>query len=111
MKTEAAGRVGYAGGAVRHHDLDTEAGISENVTYFTVAPGNICRSHSERPQSRCLALIKLLQPATRAPLQVLVNMAKDSEEALEFFANWPTCRRFLDISLDYLGCVSRMKKS
>jgi len=42
---------------------------------------------------------------------VLVNMAKDSEEALEVFRKLANVAgRFLDISLDYLGCVVKDEK-
>jgi flagellar biosynthesis protein FlhG len=89
--------------------IDTEAGISENVTYFTVAAQEIFVVVTPEPTSitDAYALIKLL--ATRYSehhFKVLVNMAKDSEDALEVFRKLANVAgRFLDISLDYLGCV------
>ena len=94
--------------------VDTEAGISENVTYFTVAAQEIIVVVSPEPTSitDVYALIKLL--ATRYSehhFKVLVNMAKDSEDALEVFRKLANVAgRFLDISLDYLGCVVKDDK-
>jgi len=91
--------------------IDTEAGISENVTYFTVAAQEIIVVVTPEPTSitDAYALIKLL--ATRYSehhFKVLVNMARDSEDALEVFRKLANVAgRFLDISLDYLGCVVR----
>lgn len=89
--------------------IDTEAGISENVTYFNVAAQEIVVIASPEPTSitDVYALIKLL--ATRyneRRFKVLVNMVKDSNDALEVYARLSNVTsRFLDISLDYLGCV------
>jgi flagellar biosynthesis protein FlhG len=94
--------------------VDTEAGISENVTYFTVAAQEIFVVVTPEPTSitDAYALIKLL--ATRYSehhFKVLVNMAKDSEDALEVFRKLANVAgRFLDISLDYLGCVVKDDK-
>lgn len=94
--------------------IDTEAGISENVTYFTVAAQEIIVVVSPEPTSitDVYALIKLL--ATRYSehhFKVLINMARDSEDALEVFRKLANVAgRFLDISLDYLGCVVRDEK-
>ena len=89
--------------------IDTEAGISENVTYFNVAAQEIVVVASPEPTSitDVYALIKLL--ATRyneRRFKVLVNMVHDSKDALEVYARLANVtNRFLDISLDYLGCV------
>lgn len=94
--------------------VDTEAGISENVTYFTVAAQEIVVVVTPEPTSitDVYALIKLL--ATRYSehhFKVLVNMAKDSEDALEVFRKLANVAgKFLDISLDYLGCVVKDEK-
>lgn len=94
--------------------VDTEAGISENVTYFTAAAQEIIVVVTPEPTSitDVYALIKLL--ATRYSehhFKVLVNMAKDSEDALEVFRKLANVAgRFLDISLDYLGCVTKDEK-
>lgn len=94
--------------------VDTEAGISENVTYFSVAAQEIIVVVTPEPTSitDVYALIKLL--ATRYSehhFKVLVNMAKDSEDALEVFRKLANVAgRYLDISLDYLGCVIKDDK-
>ncbi len=94
--------------------VDTEAGISENVTYFSVAAQEIVVVVTPEPTSitDVYALIKLL--ATRYSehhFKVLVNMAKDSEDALEVFRKLANVAgRYLDISLDYLGCVIKDDK-
>lgn len=89
--------------------VDTEAGISENVTYFNTASQEIVVVVTPEPTSitDVYALIKLL--ATRYSeryFKVLVNMARDTDDALQVFAKLSNVTsRFLDISLDYLGCV------
>lgn len=89
--------------------VDTEAGISENVTYFNTASQEIVVVVTPEPTSitDVYALIKLL--ATRYAeryFKVLVNMARDTDDALQVFAKLSNVTsRFLDISLDYLGCV------
>lgn len=94
--------------------VDTEAGISENVTYFSAAAQEIIVVVTPEPTSitDVYALIKLM--ATRYSehhFKVLVNMAKDSEDALEVFRKLANVAgRFLDISLDYLGCVVKDEK-
>lgn len=91
--------------------IDTEAGISENVTYFTVAAQEILVVVTPEPTSitDVYALIKLLSSRySERHFKVLINMARDSEDALEVFRKLANVAgRFLDISLDYLGCVVR----
>lgn len=94
--------------------VDTEAGISENVTYFTAAAQEIIVVVTPEPTSitDSYALIKLLATQySEHHFKVLVNIAKDSEDALEVFRKLANVAgRFLDISLDYLGCVVRDDK-
>ena len=91
--------------------IDTESGISDNVVYFTSAAQEIVVVVSPEPTSitDCYALIKLL--ATNygeRHFKVLINMARDSDEALKsYYRLASVVGRFLDISLDYLGCVVR----
>lgn len=91
--------------------IDTESGISDNVAYFTSAAQEIVVVVSPEPTSitDCYALIKLL--ATNygeRHFKVLINMARDSDEALKsYYRLASVVGRFLDISLDYLGCVVR----
>ena len=94
--------------------VDTEAGISENVTYFAAAAQEIIVVVTPEPTSitDAYALIKLLATQySEHHFKVLVNIAKDSEDALEVFRKLANVAgRFLDISLDYLGCVVRDDK-
>jgi len=91
--------------------VDTESGISDNVVYFTSAAQEIVVVVSPEPTSitDCYALIKLL--ATKHDerhFKVLINMARDSDEALKtYYRLASVVGRFLDISLDYLGYVCR----
>ncbi len=91
--------------------IDTESGISDNVVYFTSAAQEIVVVISPEPTSIAdgYALIKLL--ATNhgeRHFKVLINMAADGDEALKTFNRISSVvGRFLDISLDYLGCVFR----
>jgi flagellar biosynthesis protein FlhG len=91
--------------------IDTESGISENVTYFNVAAQEIVVVLSPEPTSLADAytLIKLL--ATRhgeRNFRVLVNMVRDSDEGLEMFKKLSQVTgRFLDVSLDYFGYIIR----
>lgn len=91
--------------------IDTESGISDNVVYFTSAAQEIIVVVSPEPTSIAdgYALIKLL--ATNhgeRHFKVLINMAADSDEALRTYNRLSSVvGRFLDISLDYLGCVVR----
>lgn len=94
--------------------IDTEAGISENVAYFNVAAQEIVVVVSPEPLSitDAYALMKLL--ATRYSerhFRVLVNKAKDTDDALEVYKKLSfVTSRFLDISVDYLGCVLNDEK-
>lgn len=91
--------------------IDTESGISDNVVYFASASQEIVMVASPEPTSiaDCYALIKLL--ATNhgeRHFKVLINMAYDADEALKSYHRLASVvGRFLDISLDYLGCVVR----
>lgn len=91
--------------------IDTESGISDNVTYFSVAAQEIMLVVAPDPASIAdvYALIKLL--ATRHEerhFKVLVNMARDCDEGLGVFTRLSqVVSRFLDVSLDYVGCVVR----
>lgn len=91
--------------------IDTEAGISENVTYFNVAAREILVVVTPEPTSitDVYALIKLL--STRYGeryFKVLVNMARDQKEALAVYEKlFNVADRFLDVSMDFMGCVLR----
>lgn len=91
--------------------IDNESGISKNVTYFNVAAQEILLVVAPEPASitDSYALIKLLaQYHDEGHFKVLVNMARDDEEGLQVFRKLSqVVSRFLDVSLDYMGCVVR----
>lgn len=91
--------------------IDTESGISDNVLYFTSAAQEILVVVSPEPTSIAdgYAIIKLLATThDEHHFKVLINMAHDSDEALKTYNRLAgVVERFLDISLDYLGYVSR----
>ena len=91
--------------------IDTESGISDNVIYFTSAAQEIVVVVSPEPASitDCYALIKLLSTTQgEHHFKVLINMVQDSDEALKtYYRLASVVGRFLEISLDYLGCVLR----
>jgi flagellar biosynthesis protein FlhG len=91
--------------------IDTESGISKNVTYFSVAAQEILLVVAPEPTSitDAYALIKLLSTYhDEGHFKVLVNMARDNDEGLQIFKKLShVVSRFLDVSLDYAGCVVR----
>lgn len=91
--------------------IDTESGISKNVTYFNVASQEILLVVAPEPTSitDSYALIKLLSKYhAESRFKVLVNMARDDNEGLQVFKKLSqVVSKFLDVSLDYLGCVVR----
>jgi len=91
--------------------IDTESGISKNVTYFNVAAQELLVVVAPEPASitDAYALIKLLTKFhDERHFKVLVNMARDTDEGLQVFKKLSqVVTRFLDVSLDYAGCVVR----
>jgi len=91
--------------------IDTESGISKNVTYFNVAAQEILLVVAPEPTSitDSYAMIKLMTKYHDVGrFKVLVNMARDEDEGLQVFKKLSqVVNRFLDVSLDYVGCVVR----
>ncbi len=89
--------------------VDTEAGISENVTYFTAASHDVLIVTNPEPTSitDAYALMKLLSlQYHQQQFQLVVNLVADSEEGLDVYQKLTVVsNRYLDISLDYLGCI------
>ena len=89
--------------------VDTAAGLSSNVTFFTTAAQETLVVVTPEPTSLtdAYALIKVL--STRYAEQefgILVNMAHTDEEADRTFAHLSrVASRFLDVSLRYMGHV------
>ncbi|MDA8168188.1 MAG: MinD/ParA family protein [Nitrospiraceae bacterium] len=89
--------------------IDTAAGISENVAFFCVAAEEVIIVTSPEPTALtdAYALIKVL--CTRyqeREFDVLVNSAKNSDEALAIYKRLlVVTERFLNVSLNYIGYI------
>ena len=89
--------------------IDTGAGISDNVLFFNVAAQDIVVVVTPEPTSLtdAYALMKVLfKKHGERKFNLLVNSAKTKKEALEVYKKISlVAERFLNISVDYLGCV------
>jgi len=89
--------------------IDTEAGISDNVTYFNVAAQDILVVTTPEPTAitDAYALMKLLSTQYHQKRFLLaVNSVRGTDEGLDVFEKLTMVSgRYLDIFLDYLGCV------
>lgn len=94
--------------------IDTEAGISENVTYFNVAAQDIVVVTTPEPTaiSDVYALMKLL--STRyyeKQFKLIVNCVVSESEALDVYHKLTlVSSRFIDISIDFLGSIPLDKR-
>lgn len=91
--------------------IDTGAGISSNVAFFCVAAQNIIVVLSPEPTALTdgYALIKVLfTKYQEKEFKILVNSASNASEALTVFKRLSVAaEKFLQVSLDYLGFISR----
>jgi flagellar biosynthesis protein FlhG len=89
--------------------IDTEAGISENVTYFTTAAQEILVVTTPEPTAitDAYALMKLLSTQYHEKhFNLVVNQIQNEDEALDVFKKLTmVSNRYLDISMDYLGSI------
>lgn len=89
--------------------IDTEAGISENVTYFNTAAQEILVVTTPEPTSitDAYALMKLLSTQFHEKhFNLVVNMVSNENEALDVYRKLTmVSNRYLDISIDYLGSI------
>lgn len=89
--------------------IDTEAGISENVTYFSTAAQEILLVTTPDPTAitDVYALMKLLFTRYHEKhFNLVVNMVQDEDEALDVYRKLSVvANRYLDISIDYFGSV------
>ncbi len=89
--------------------IDTEAGISENVTYFNTAAQEILLVTTPDPTAitDAYALMKLLSTKYHEKhFNLVVNMAQDENEALDVYRKLSiVSNRYLDISIDYFGSI------
>ena len=89
--------------------IDTAAGISSNVMCFNTAAEEVLVLVSPEPTSiaDAYALMKVLSLRyRRKSFKLLVNLASDTDEASEVYQQIQLVTdRFLDIHIEYLGCV------
>lgn len=89
--------------------IDTAAGISSNVMYFATAAQEIMVVVSPEPTSitDAYALMKVLSlKYSENHFRLLVNLARTVGEAEDVFRQLNlVAERFLNISIEYVGCV------
>jgi len=89
--------------------IDTEAGISENVTYFNTAAQEILVVTTPDPTAitDAYALMKLLSTQYHEKrFNLVVNMIQTEEEALDVYRKLTmVANRYLDISIEFLGSI------
>ncbi|MBU0960433.1 MAG: MinD/ParA family protein, partial [Proteobacteria bacterium] len=89
--------------------IDTEAGISENVTYFNTAAQEILIVTTPDPTAitDAYALMKLLSTQYHEKrFNLVVNQIQHENEALDVFRKLTmVSNRYLDISIDFLGSI------
>ena len=94
--------------------IDTEAGISENVTYFNTAAQEILLVTTPDPTAitDVYALMKLLSTRYHEKqFNLVVNMVANEDEALDVYRKLSiVSNRYLDISIDYLGSIPTDKQ-
>ncbi len=94
--------------------IDTEAGISENVTYFNTAAQEILVVTTPEPTAitDAYALMKLLSTQYHEKhFNLVVNQIQSEDEALDVFKKLTmVSNRYLDISIDYLGSIPADKQ-
>jgi flagellar biosynthesis protein FlhG len=89
--------------------IDTSAGISSNVMYFNMAAQEILIVVSPEPTSitDAYAMMKVLfLKHSENHFRLLVNSARNAEEAREVFNNLSLVgQKFLNLSIDYWGYI------
>lgn len=94
--------------------IDTEAGISENVTYFNTAAQEILVVTTPDPTAitDAYALMKLLSTQyNEKRFNLVVNQVQHENEALDVYRKLTmVSSRYLDISIDFLGSIPEDKQ-
>lgn len=89
--------------------IDTEAGISDNVTYFNTAAQEIIIVTTPEPTAitDAYALMKLLSTQFHEKkFNLVVNQIQGEDDALDVYRKLTlVSNRYLDISIDYLGSI------
>ena len=91
--------------------IDTEAGISDNVTYFNTAAQEIIVVTTPEPTAitDAYALMKLLTNQYHEKhFNLVVNCVHNENEGLDVFRKLTmVADRYLDISIEYFGCIPK----
>ncbi len=94
--------------------IDTEAGISENVTYFNTAAQEILIVTTPDPTALtdAYAVMKLLfTKYHEKKFNLIVNQIHSEDEALDVYRKLTmVANRYLNISIDYIGSVPSDKQ-
>ena len=94
--------------------IDTEAGISENVTYFNVAAQEILVVTTPDPTSitDAYALMKLLSKKYHEKsFNLIANQVSNEDEALDIYKKLTmVSSHYLDISINFLGWIPNEKR-
>lgn len=94
--------------------IDTEAGISENVTYFNTAAQEILVVTTPDPTAitDAYALMKLLSTQYHEKrFNLVINQIQHENEALDVYRKLTmVSNRYLDISIDFLGSIPSDKQ-
>ncbi|CAG37406.1 related to flagellar biosynthesis protein (FlhG) [Desulfotalea psychrophila LSv54] len=89
--------------------IDTEAGISDNVTYFNTTAQEIMVITTPEPTAitDAYALMKLLSTQFHEKkFNLVVNQIESEDDALDVYRKLTlVSNRYLDISIDYLGSI------
>ena len=88
--------------------IDTGAGLSKTVTSFVIAADEVLVVTTPEPTSitDAYALIKVTSKKHKKNFKVIINRATSPQEAEESMHKLKmTCKKFLDIDLDYLGYI------
>jgi flagellar biosynthesis protein FlhG len=89
--------------------IDTPAGISKNVQYWTSSAAEVVVVTTPEPAAMAdaYATMKVLSQTVREErFRLVVNQARNDEEGLRVFDRMATLAdEFLNVKVDYLGCV------
>jgi flagellar biosynthesis protein FlhG len=89
--------------------IDTPAGISKNVQYWTSSAAEVVVVTTPEPAAMAdaYATMKVLSQTVREErFRLVVNQARSDEEGLRVFDRIATLAdEFLNVKVDYLGCV------
>jgi len=89
--------------------IDTPAGVSKNVQYWAASASEVILVATPEPTSLAdaYATMKVLSQANNeTSFKLVVNMAKNEDEALRVFERLSSvANEYLQVRVDYLGCV------